>query len=344
MQQEMSATGFEPPPVPYKDRSSALVAFGILELLFALGCLFFIGTLLVSTRLHPANMPPGYSPPNLALASMVYLVGAVAFAWLGVGSILARRWARALSLAVGWLWLAFGVVVGVFLLVLAPRIFAAMPALPSSGARAGALGCLALTWTIPFLLLPLALVLFYGGRNVRRTCEARDPQPRWTDRCPVPVLALALMSAVAIPTLILSSLHPAFPFFGRTLTGPPAAAALLVLAALEAAVAWGLYRLRPAAWWGRLALWLFSGVSSFFIFYRGMDWEAAFRASGQPDNPAVRQMMTGVFHDPLFLGAVGPRGRRGPRLHAVDPAVLRAADVPQGGAMTLIARRSFIAR
>jgi hypothetical protein len=304
MQREMTTTGFEPPPAPYKDRSGALVAFGVFELLIALGCLFLVVMMLVSTRLHPANMPPGYSPPNLALASVVYLVGAVAFAWLGVGSILARRWACALSLALAWLWLAAGAIGGVFLLVLLPRVFAVLPAMPSSGARAGVMGCLALFWAIFLLFLPLAFVLFYGGSNVRRTCAARDPRPRWTDRCPIPVLVLVLMSAVSIPMLVLSSLHPAFPAFGRTLTGPPAAAAFLAFAALEVAVARGLYRLRPAAWWGRLALSLFSGASTALTFYRGLDWEAAFRASGQPDNPAVRQMMTGVFHDPLFLAAI----------------------------------------
>ena len=41
-----------------------------------------------------------------------------------------------------------------------------------------------------FVLLPIAWVLFYRSRHVQATCEARDPVARWTDACPLPVLAL----------------------------------------------------------------------------------------------------------------------------------------------------------
>jgi len=301
---ELLTSAVPPVSAPYKNRSGGLVAFGVLELLFALGCLLLLALLVVGTRLQPTGMPPGYSPPNLTVASLFYLFLAVAFGWLGVGSILARRWACALSLACAWLWLVLGTVAGVFLFLALPRIFATLPEMPTSGARAAAMGCVAIVWVIFFLILPLAFVLFYGSRNVRRTCEARDTRPRWTDRCPLPVLALVVLSAVAVPLLALSSLHPIIAAFGWILTGPPAAVAFLVLAALEAVAAWGLYRLRPAAWWGLLALWLLGGISSLLTFHRGIDWEKYLRASGQPDNPMVRQMTTGLFQDPLFIGAM----------------------------------------
>ncbi len=301
---------FEPttPPPPaaetYRDRGGALVAFGVFDLLLALCSFLLVVFLLVGSRLHPANMPPGYAPPNLAFASVIYLLAAVAWGWLGAGSILARRWACSLSLAAGWLWLVIGAISGIFLFVFMPRVFDAMPAMPQAGVRAGVMGCLALFWALGFILLPLGYVLFYGSRNVRATCAARDPRPRWTDRCPPAVLPLVVLAFVSVPALAVSSLHPAFPAFGSTLVGPPAAIAFLVLAALEVAVAWGLYRLLPAAWWGRLALWLFSSGSSAFTFYRGIDWQKILRATGQPDNPAMGQMMTGVLHDPLFLATL----------------------------------------
>jgi hypothetical protein len=100
---------------------------------------------------------------------------------------------------------------------------------------------------------------------------------------------------------VASSFHPLYPFFGRLLTGPPAAAIFLAFAVLEAALAWGLYRLRPAAWWARLGLWLVNGSSSAITFYRGVDWQQVLQASGQPDNPMARQMLDVMFQGPYFL-------------------------------------------
>src|SRR4029077_16883349 len=101
--------------------------FGILELLLGIGFLCFIGFFLVALRLNPANLPPGYPPPNLVPALLLYAGLAILFSWLGVGSIRARRWACALSAALGWIWLAAGTIGGVFLLVLIPSMLKVMP-------------------------------------------------------------------------------------------------------------------------------------------------------------------------------------------------------------------------
>jgi len=298
-------------PSAHKDRSGAIVAFGVLELLIALGCVAMICFTLIAVLIRPpatsAAMPPGYPPgypppaASLAIAALYYLGIAVVFGWLGVGSILARRWARTLSLALGWIWLVSGTIGGLFSLLLLPRIFAAMPKTGGPDMTGVAVGCAVAVIVPVLILLPIAFVLFYGGRNVRATFEARDPHPRWTDRCPFPVLVLALLAAFAVLPCALSALHPAFPFFGRLLTGAPGAAAMLLFALLQAALAWGLYKLRPAAWWGYLALWLVSVVSSVITFSRGLNWEELLRASGQPDNPMFRQVMIGMFQGPFFI-------------------------------------------
>ncbi|HET7177217.1 MAG TPA: hypothetical protein VFI63_00870 [Solirubrobacterales bacterium] len=74
------------------------------------------------------------------------------------------------------------------------------------------------------------------------------------------------------------------------------------------AIAWGLDHLRPAAWWGRLGLWLLNGGSTAYTFHRGIDWSQVLRASGQSENPAALQMMQGIFAAPYFfalLAAIG---------------------------------------
>jgi hypothetical protein len=107
-------------PVPpiHQDRSGALVAFGVLELLLALGCVAMACLTLLAILAQPAasfatvgvrgagTISPAYPPPpaaSVAMAAFFYLGIAVVFGWLGVGAILARRWARTLNLALGWI-------------------------------------------------------------------------------------------------------------------------------------------------------------------------------------------------------------------------------------------------
>lgn len=292
-------------PAAYRDRTGGLLAFGILELLLAVACLGFVAMVLLAGRMRPPNAPSPQA--SLLPAALTYVVLAVVFGCLGVGSILARRWARTLSLVVGWFWLLVGVVGGVCLFFFVPRMFATLPEAPP-GARVTVMGCMAAGWGLFLVLLPIGFVLFYGSRNVRATCEARDPQPRWTDRCPTPVLALALMSGFAALSFVVYSFRPAFPVFGRVWTGAPGTLLFLLFALLEAAVAWGLYHLRPAAWWARLGLWLLNLGSTVYTFHRGVDWGQILRASGQAENPATLQMLQEMFAGPYvsaLLAAVG---------------------------------------
>jgi hypothetical protein len=95
------------------------------------------------------------------------------------------------------------------------------------------------------VLLPGAFVLFYRSPHVKATCERRDPSVPWTDRCPAPVLAAALLSGATSLGCLLAALgYRVFLFFGLR-TGGPALLAGLLLAALYAASAVLLYRQHP---------------------------------------------------------------------------------------------------
>jgi hypothetical protein len=94
----------------YKDRSTGLMVFGILTLL--LGCLagLFVSLMLVGQM--AAAKAPNAPPANYAAilpAIGIYGGLAVALIWLGIGSIMARRWARALLLIFSWSWLIMGI-------------------------------------------------------------------------------------------------------------------------------------------------------------------------------------------------------------------------------------------
>jgi len=102
-----------------------------------------------------------------------------------------------------------------------------------------------------FIAVPLVWILFYQSRNVKATCEARHPAPGWTDRCPLPVLAVCIWLGFSVPTLLVMCFmaHPVMALFGTFLTGAPAAIVYVVMAAIWGYGAWSLYRLEPLGWW-----------------------------------------------------------------------------------------------
>ena len=209
----------------YKNRRTGLVAFGAVQIL--LGC----ATLALLFRLvaaETANAPQGL---------FLYCAGAIYFIVTGIGSIRGRRWARALIAAVSGAWAACGV------LVLGG-------ALPAIGVEA-----------LYLIVLPLVLTIFYSSRDTALTADALDPRPRWTDRAPVPVIAVcAVLAFAAAEALILSAQQP-FVVFGRVLTGALAALAYIALALLFAQIAAQLFRLRQSAWWVLVLLHVIGGAT-----------------------------------------------------------------------------------
>ena len=79
------------------NRHTGLMIFGVLTI--GLGCMAALGTFfIVIGQLLAASIPNG--PPPMPFSAIlpgicVYVILAVALIWLGIGSIRARRWARA---------------------------------------------------------------------------------------------------------------------------------------------------------------------------------------------------------------------------------------------------------
>jgi len=114
-----------------------------------------------------------------------------------------------------------------------------------------------------YLVIPGAIFLFYRSPHVRRTCEAKDPVERWTDRCPLPVLALSLFAGFGgFCLLSLLGFGGFFPVFGTFATGLWGSALILLTGGAMLGCAWGLYRLRIGAWWGLFSLMLILSASS----------------------------------------------------------------------------------
>jgi hypothetical protein len=190
---------------------------------------------------------------------------------MGIGSVVARRWARALILVSSWLWLICGALGFVFMMRVIPNMFNKMGENSQIPAAVEiAVICVMIAFMAVFyVIIPGLLVLFYSGRNVKATVEYRDPQIRWTDKCPLPVLAISFISAGwAISMFCVAIYNWTIPFFGSLLSGTQGAIVILVLTLLLVYMAYGTYKLDIKAWWCALLIIIGWSLSTIITFSR----------------------------------------------------------------------------
>jgi len=269
-----------PPPLPteFKDRKTCLVIFGILTLLGGLLCALLVPLMLWSQSMtaHAANGTPPPHAGSMVFAVFIYGGLAVAQIWLGIGSIMARRWARSLLLIFSWSVLIVGVISLAFMAAMLPQFMAGMssvqsgghPALPES-AKWGILIFTGAFLRVIFLIIPAIWAFFYGSKHVKATCEARDPVERWTDRCPLPVIALSLISAFGVLSMLGTAvtLHGVIPFFGIFLSGLPGTVFYVVFAGIMGYGAWAVYRLDLRGWWVLFAIMCIMPISGAVTYW-----------------------------------------------------------------------------
>jgi hypothetical protein len=275
--------------LPFKDRSTGLILFGIGEIL--LGCLAGgMIMLMIFGQVMTAHMTQqGVQFRLIVPGALVYGVAGVSLIALGIGSIRARRWARALSLIVAWAWLMSGLCAIIGVSVVLPKALQATmqggPGMPAGAAAAVAIAKIAALATIGlfFILVPGVLIAFYQGKNVKATCEAHDA-PRWTDACPLPVLGLAVWLGVGAGYLLIMgfSMKGVFPVFGVLLSGWSGAAVYLALSVLWFYCARAIYHLDSTGWWLMLLGMILATVSAWVSFNR-IDLFEIYRQAGYPE-------------------------------------------------------------
>ena len=281
----------EPTEPAAPDRRTGLIIFGILQILLGVAAVAVV--LFVAAGYELTRRGGGIgSGAALASALIVYGIGAVYFFSVGIGSIRGRRWARSLSVAVSALWAVAGIVGGLMTAVVLPRALAAA----GSGNTLMIGGCAAAMILIAGICLPAIMFLFYRRDDVRLTLERLDPKPRWTDRVPIPVLAIVLVLAFGAVALIANLANPSLVIFGKQITGAPAALTLFAFAGLSAVLAVQLYRLKESAWWTLILLQI-GGIIFAFVTLATTDMAAA--------NPQLPPEVAAVYRDPWFLAVLG---------------------------------------
>jgi len=254
-----------PIPGAFKDRSVGLLVYGILTVLLGLLFLLFVPLLLFAGSVNAA----AHTGPQPSFWPMIGICGVLAVVniLLGIGSVMRRRWARALLLIASWGWLIIGIFVVIGSALILPTALQGAPAgqeqiLP--GTQLMITVAVLLFYSAIFIALPLAWLLFYRSAHVKATCEHFDPVRRWTDACPLPVLVMALLyAAYGVIMVVVALAGPAkLMFFGTLFSVFAARAVYLGLAGVLIVIAWGIFRLDRRALWLAVFLILLSTVSS----------------------------------------------------------------------------------
>jgi hypothetical protein len=266
----------------YKSRRGSLITAGVLEIIIGVFCLLFAAltvlSMFISSKTGEAVAGP--SADAAIAGGLFYLGAAIFFTWLGIGSVMCKRWARALMLVVSWIWLIMGLVGLAFWLVNLPR-FAESMCLHGEPPPSSVMTIITVVSTVFmslfYVVLPFIFLLLYRGENVRLTCEALDPHPRWTDRSPLPVLAVSVLLVQGAVGFVTAIGYAAIPLCGIMVKGPTAVCAILLLTAISTWLAVEIYRLKTAAWWTTAAFTVLGMVNAVLTFGRVTleDWYAA---------------------------------------------------------------------
>lgn len=268
-----------PPPLDYESAKLApgkggLIAMGVI--FFCIGAMTACGTLAIPFSMLSGARPAGPDAATLVLILAFYGAIATAAIWIGVGCCRARRWVRPLVLATAWPWLLMGCVMFVFMIVGAVHAqtqTAVTPGLAPGPSfqtiQTAVMLVSAVMVLIIFVAIPVVLIWFFQRRQTAQTLWFYDPTPGWADRCPIPVLAWSLWLGLGGLGMLGALDKALFPVFGVFLTGAPAIAIILLVAAVMLCTAVGSYLLKPWAWWLALAQAIVFSASWLTLVLRG---------------------------------------------------------------------------
>lgn len=275
------------PPVPFKDRRTGLIVFGIVEIILGGLIALFIPLMILGQLMAAQTGQPQVSSRQMIPMIVIYGILSTMLIILGIGSCKTRRWARALSLVLAWSWLVVGIVTVATMAFILPSLLAnPLPqgqALPQSARMAVMIFTLIIMGII-MVVVPGVLVWFYQNGNVKATCEVHDPSRRWTDACPLPVVALSLWLWLGAVSMLMMpwSTNGVLPVFGGLLSGMGGSLCYVALALLWGYSAWSVYRLRIIGWWITLIV-ICVGVVSAWVTFMRIDLPEMYRAMGYPD-------------------------------------------------------------
>jgi hypothetical protein len=295
----------QPPIAPDDaDRSTRLMVAGMLACLCGLFAVMMAALVILRSTVGP---PRGHStsPPVDIKSTVFFLLAAVAFVWLGIGLAKARRWAWTLTVVLSWMWLIFGALgfATVMFFMSQMKDEAVVQhgegKVASSGAMTAAMIGVGVFGACIAVLMPVVFLMLCHSKSVRATCWKRDPKSRWTDRCPMPVLALTIFLASSIWSMLWLMAYKRIPMFGMLVSGASGAALILVIVLVLGWLAWGTYRLKMAAWWGTLLVGIVSALNVVVTHWHA-DLAKMYEKMGMPADRLDLIQKTGILDATSF--------------------------------------------
>lgn len=284
---------------PFKDFHPGLIIFGIVQVLIA-AAMFLLAILIwmVPAAAAKQAQAQGGPPFPIAALSLIYVVPGIGFAALGIGSMLRKNWARVLTIAVSFLWLALGILTMVMTAFFVPAILKMQSATPRPQNVEAIMPIVLGILGVFGVVFPVAFLAFYLNRNVKGTCLRGETSPLTASR---PVLMNVLIVWFGFCLLSLPfSLSMRYPrvFFGMILFGWAGKALYLVLALLPLAVAvWGYIRRNILGWWSALFYSTFWPISAAVTFLR-IDIFELYRKMGMNEQQLL------FLHNRSFVTAI----------------------------------------
>jgi len=291
---------------------------GVFQVLLGCLCGLMAVMMVAVSLLGPmAKAPQGQAMNTQVMIPglVVYFPVAVAFIWLGIGLARARRWAWTLSVVLSWMGLITGVVsffMGVFLM--GPMMSASIAQqgkMPPEAMMAMRITQGAIMACV-YILLPGLFLVACHRESVRATCQRRDPKTPWTDRCPMPVLAMSIILALSVMSMSWSMAYGCvMPLFGVFISGAAGALVILLIALVLAYLAWGTYRLQMGAWWGTLLLGI-AGTLNMVVTFSRTDLMEMYEKMKMPADQLEMIRKTGLVESMSqwgpWMGLVGGAG------------------------------------
>ncbi len=295
-----------PPPIPadlgfddpsFRPRKDFMIVVGILLALGGLAAL--VGGILYGVVIMMMPVPPEMQEMNgllpfdyekmMTLSGISYIImlggsGAVMI-WLGVGSIMIKRWAARLLHAAGWLIIGFGVIQALATLLFIPMVLQLFEYIGSSMATVpmptgtGVMGVvIIIVYAVVFLISGAGpgaiLVLVYGRKNVELTTRYYDKKPSWTDKTTYRTLMLWLLLAWSFLGTLFYAIGLGACYGDLKDSGLmdwfPQSKYIMVSFILSIIVLgiliWGVAKVQPWSWWATLVIGVISFGYSYWVF------------------------------------------------------------------------------
>ena len=293
----------------YKDMKTWLILAGGLQILIGI-FFFFAGIMSVFGVLIQSVSQSASSSLETALAAMIfYLLLAVCVISLGIGTIMCRKWARALG-AAGWgIALVWGIIGMVYFFLIMSEYPKMIPQQPGGGGpQVQNIIAVVMVVTGIFIAIfsigiPTLFFFFFINKHVRLTCENLDRKTRWTDAVPLPVLPIILILGSFLFSICMMPFYSfTVPFFGTFLQGWKGAGILVVCVALAIFLAKTLYKLKTYSWYMTLV----SGIivtSSFLTTFIKADFGDLYRQMGYPEEQ-IELMQKMNLHPSLITSII----------------------------------------